>query len=57
MVKVTKLLYDYSNSYPWLRVGMIGEIIGECKTNNKRGVKRFDVTFFRYRREMSGKVV
>lgn len=43
VVMVDNLLYDYK--IPWLQKGIVGTIIEELPTNNKRNVKRFLVSF------------
>lgn len=43
MVMVDNPLYDYK--IPWLQKGIVGTIIEELPTNNKRNVKRFLVSF------------
>ena len=43
VVMVDNPLYDYK--IPWLQKGIVGTIIEELPTNNKRNVKRFLVVF------------
>lgn len=43
IVMVDNPLYDYK--IPWLQKGIVGTIIEELPTNNKRNVKRFLVSF------------
>ena len=43
VVMVDSPLYDYK--IPWLQKGIVGTIIEELPTNNKRNVKRFLVVF------------
>ena len=43
MVVVDDPIYDYN--IPWLQKGIVGTIIKELPTNNKRNVKRFLVLF------------
>lgn len=43
MIMVDNPLYDYK--IPWLQKGIVGTIIEELPTNNKRNVKRFLVSF------------
>lgn len=43
IVMVDNPLYDYK--IPWLQKGIVGTIIEELPTNNKRNVKRFLVVF------------
>ena len=43
MVVIDNPIYDYN--IPWLKKGIVGNIIKELPTNNKRNVKRFLVLF------------
>ena len=44
IVGVDKLLYEYPD-YPWLTPRMSGYIVKQIPTNNKRGAKRFLISF------------